>query len=87
MLRFLITTLFIFTLTSAGRASEMMSCDNTDVQMVQAKLEAANDPALKDRKEKAATELELAKTSMKSNELEDCSMHLANAMNLLMRKS
>ena len=73
------------TLASIARANEMISCDSTDLQMVQAKLDAANDPALKDRKDIATKELELAKAAMKARETDDCSMHLANAMSALMR--
>ena len=86
MLKSLAVGFLLLTLAGASRANDMMSCDSSALEMVQAKLDAANDPALKDRKDLATKELEIAKAALKANEVEDCSMHLANAMSALMRQ-
>ena len=43
------------------------------------------DPSRNDQKLAATKELAMARDAMKSNNLDDCSMHLANAMNAIMK--
>jgi hypothetical protein len=63
----------------AGDA-KMMKCDDASMMKMQGEMDAMTDPAMKDKKDMAMKEMEMAKDSMKANKTDDCAMHLDGAM-------
>ncbi|WP_259666955.1 hypothetical protein [Rhizobium lentis] len=43
-------------------------------------MDAMTDPAMKEKKEMASKEMMMAKDSMMANKMDDCRMHMDNAM-------
>jgi hypothetical protein len=58
----------------------MLKCDDASMMKVQTKMDAITDAAMKEKKEMAMKELEMAKEAMKANKTEDCVMHVEGAM-------
>ena len=58
-------------------ADDMMKCDDASMMSMQTKMDAMKDMAMKD---KAMKEMMMAKDSMKMNKMDDCKMHMDNAM-------
>ena len=82
MSKFRLVAVLALAFAQPATANEMMSCDNSAMEMVQAAVDGA-DPSRNDQKLAATKELAMARDAMKSNNLDDCSMHLANAMNAI----
>ena len=61
-------------------ADAMMKCDDTSMMKAQADMDAMTDPMMKEKKEMASKEMMMAKDSMKANKMDDCKMHMDNAM-------
>ena len=57
-----------------------MKCDDASMMKMQADMDAMTDPAMKDAKEMAMKEMDMAKMAMKDNKMDDCMMHMENAM-------
>ena len=75
---FLIAT--AMTLALGGGAFAMdMKCDDASMMKMQSDMDA-NAMATKDQKDMAMKEMTMAKDSMKANKLDDCAMHMDNAM-------
>ncbi|MDW5318474.1 hypothetical protein [Rhizobium sp. PL01] len=83
-------TIFKLTLAAAALASvfaapvfaedAMMKCDDASMMKMQSEMDAMTDPAMKDKKEMASKEMMMAKDSMTANKMDDCKMHMDNAM-------
>jgi hypothetical protein len=57
-----------------------MKCDEAAMTKMQADMDAMTDPAMKDKKEMAMKEMEMAMASMKDGKMDDCMMHMKGAM-------
>ncbi|WP_259667693.1 hypothetical protein [Rhizobium lentis] len=58
----------------------MMKCDEASMMKMQSDMDAMTDPAMKEKKEMASKEMMMAKDSMMANKMDDCRMHMDNAM-------
>lgn len=58
----------------------MMKCDDASMMKAQTAMDGMTDPMMKDKKEMASKEMMMAKDSMKANKMDDCKMHMDNAM-------
>lgn len=58
----------------------MVKCDDASIMKVQTKVDAITDAAMKEKKEMAMKELDMAKETMKANKTDECVMHVENAM-------
>ncbi|WP_245303113.1 hypothetical protein [Rhizobium esperanzae] len=58
----------------------MMECDEASMMKMQSDMNAMTDPAMKEKKEMASKEMMMAKDSMTANKMDDCKMHMENAM-------
>lgn len=67
---------------SALAQDAMMSakCDDASMMKMQSDIDAMADPAMKEKKEMASKEMMMAKDAMKANKMDDCKMHMDNAM-------
>lgn len=73
MPKFLLSAaLIVLFLSAPANAMEHMKCDDASMMKMQIDMDAMNDPAMKANKD-------MAKTSMKDNKLDDCSMHMGMA--------
>ncbi|ANL66254.1 hypothetical protein AMC82_CH02618 [Rhizobium phaseoli] len=73
----------VFALASAMPAfaqNTMMKCDDASMMKMQSDMDAMTDPAMKEKKEMASKEMKMAKDSMKAKKMDDCKMHMENAM-------
>jgi hypothetical protein len=66
--------------TAPAYADEMMKCDDASMKMMQGEMDKMTDPAMKDKKEMAMKEMEMAMASMKDGKTDDCMMHMEGAM-------
>lgn len=57
-----------------------MKCDDASMMMMQGEMDKMTDPAMKEQKDMAMKEMEMAKTAMKDGKMEDCTMHMDEAM-------
>jgi hypothetical protein len=57
-----------------------MKCDEASMTKMQADMDAMTDPAMKDKKEMAMKEMEMAMASMKDGKADECMMHMKGAM-------
>ncbi|WP_246590337.1 hypothetical protein [Rhizobium lentis] len=57
-----------------------MKCDEASMMKMQSDMHAMTDPAMKEKKEMASKEMMMAKDSMMANKMDDCRMHMDNAM-------
>jgi len=64
----------------------MMKCDEGSMMKVQSDMDAMKDPAMKEQKDMAMKEMDMAKEAMKANKTDDCMMHMQGAMKA-MKKS
>ena len=69
-----------FASTAAYSAEEKMACDDATVMKMEEGAMAMKDPAQKDAMMMAMKAVEMAKASMKDGKMDDCSMHLGEAM-------
>ena len=58
----------------------MMKCDDASMMKMQTEMDAMTDPAMKEKKEMAMKEMDMAKEAMKANKMDDCKMHMEGAM-------
>ena len=80
MSKFLISAaLIVLFLSAPANAMEAMKCDDASMMNMQTNMDAMNDPAMKANKDMAMKQMDMAKTSMKDNKLDDCSMHMGMA--------
>lgn len=88
MIRTLTTaTLFTLAFATSAFAQDMMKCDGDSMMKTQTEMDAMTDPMMKDQKEMAMKEMDMAKTAMDAGKTGDCAMHLDNAMKEMMKKS
>jgi len=55
-------------------------CDDASMMKMQSGIDAMSDPAMKEKKEMASKEMMMAKDSMAAKKMDDCKMHMDNAM-------
>ena len=77
-----IAGIFALGLGPSAFAAGGMKCDDASMMQMQADMDA-NTMATKDQKDMAMKEMMMAKDSMKSNKLDDCSMHMGKAMDAM----
>jgi hypothetical protein len=58
----------------------MMKCDDASMMKIQTEMDAMTDAAMKEKKEMAMKEMEMAKDAMKAKKTDDCVMHMEGAM-------
>jgi hypothetical protein len=58
----------------------MMKCDDASMMKVQTEMDAITDTSMKEKKEMAMKEMDMAKEAMKANKTDDCMMHMEGAM-------
>ena len=63
----------------AQDAMKSTKCDNASMMKMQADVDAMTG-SMKDKKEMASKEMMMAKDAMKANKMDDCKMHMDNAM-------
>ena len=81
MLKSLIAAGFVcIALATPVFAGEMAKCDDASMMKIDEMMKADTDPKMKDAVDMAMKETEMAKMAMKDNKMDDCSMHLTNAM-------
>lgn len=80
-------TLFTLAFAASGFAQDKMKCDTGSMMKMQTEMDAMADPMMKDQKEMAMKEMEMAKTAMDAGKTDDCVMHMDNAMKEMMKKS
>jgi hypothetical protein len=68
-----------FACIAPAHADDMMKCDDASMMKMQTEMDAMTDPAMKDHKEMAMKEVDMAKMAMKDGKTDDCSMHLTEA--------
>ena len=66
-------------LAAPTNAMDPMKCDDASMTKIQAEMDAMSDPAMKANKDMAMKHMEMAKTAMKENKMDDCSMQLGMA--------
>lgn len=64
----------------------MMKCDDDSMMKMQTEMDAMKDPAMKQQKEMAMKEMDMAKEAMKANKADDCMMHMENAAKEMKKK-
>ena len=68
-------------------AQEMMKCDDASMMKVQAGVnEAMKDSSMKQQEDMAMEHMDMAKKAMAANKMDDCAMHLDEAMKALTKK-
>ena len=84
----MISTVGCFVLAFAAPAYSMdpAKCDDASMTKMHSDMKAMNDPAMKDRKDMAMKEMDMAMTAMKGNKMEECTQHMNNAMMMGMAK-
>ena len=88
MIRTLATaTLLTLALGTSAYAMDPMKCDDDSMMKMQTEMDAMTDPMMKDQKEMAMKEMDMAKTAMGAGKTDDCTMHMDNAMKEMMKKS
>ncbi|WP_143534040.1 hypothetical protein [Rhizobium sullae] len=55
-------------------------CDDASMMKIQSDVDAMTDPTMKEKKEMASKEMMMAKDAMKAEKMDDCKMHMGNAM-------
>ena len=71
--------LIVLFLAAPANAMEAMKCDEASMITMQTNMDAMNDPAMKASKDMAKNQMDMAKTAMKNNKMDDCSMHMGMA--------
>lgn len=67
-----------FVMIAPAYAQDMM-CDDASMMKMKTDMDAMTDPAMKEKKEMAMKEMDMAKESMAANKMDDCKMHMENA--------
>jgi len=55
-------------------------CDDASMMKMQSDVDGMTDPAMKEKKEMASKEMMMAKEAMTANKMDECKMHMDNAM-------
>lgn len=84
---FTTATLFTLAFASSAFAQDMMKCDDESMMKMQTEMDAMMDPMMKDQKDMAMKEMEMAKTAMDAGKTDDCVKYLDNAKKEMMKKS
>ena len=71
--------LVVVFLTAPANAAMHMKCDDASMMKMQTDMDAMSDPAMKVNKDMAMKQMGMAKTAMKDNKMDDCSMHMGMA--------
>ena len=58
----------------------MAKCDDASMMKMQTDVDAMTGPMMKEKKEMASKEMMMAKDAMKAKKMDDCKMHMDNAM-------
>ncbi len=66
-------------LSAPANAMDPMKCDDASMMKMQAEMDAMSDPAMKANKDMAMKHMDMAKTAMKDNKMDDCSMQMGMA--------
>jgi hypothetical protein len=66
-------------LSAPAHAAMHMKCDDASMMKMQTDMDAMKDPAMKANMEMAMKQMGMAKTAMKDNKMDDCSMHMGMA--------
>ena len=82
----IVATIAGFALIAPAHADEMMKCDDASMMKMQNEMDAMTDPAMKEHKEMAMKEMDMAKMAMKDGKMEDCTMHMGEAGKQMMTK-
>ena len=69
-----------------AQMSMTMKCDDATMAMMQTKMDAVTDPAMKANKDAAMKNMESAKTSMKDKKTDECLTHMGEAMDSMQKK-
>ncbi|MDM9629050.1 hypothetical protein QTL95_24465 [Rhizobium sp. S152] len=64
----------------AAETMMMAKCDDASMMKMQAQIDGMKDPMMKEKKEMAAKEMMMAHDSMEAKKMDDCKMHMDNAM-------
>jgi hypothetical protein len=64
----------------AAETMMMAKCDDASMMKMQAQVDGMKDPMMKEKKEMASKEMMMAHDSMKAKKMDDCKMHMDNAM-------
>ncbi|MDM9621628.1 hypothetical protein A6U87_23190 [Rhizobium sp. AC44/96] len=84
MLKFTLAAIVLasVSVTPVLAAETMMKakCDNASMMKMQTKIDGMTDPMMKEKKEMASKEMMMAHDSMKAKKMDDCKMHMDNAM-------
>ena len=75
----LTSALFAVCMFGAAHAMAPMTCDEATMTKMQSEMDGMTDPAMKMNKDMAMKQMEMAKTSMKGNMMDDCSAQLGMA--------
>ena len=66
-------------LAAPANALETKKCDDASMMKMQTEMDAMSDPSMKSNKDLAMKQMDMAKTAMKDNKMDDCSMHMGMA--------
>jgi hypothetical protein len=78
--------LFALAFAVPAFADDMAKCDDATMMKVDDAIKADTDPAMKNDVDMATKEMDMAKMAMKDGKMDDCSMHIGNAMKSMMMK-
>ena len=73
-------------LSAPANAAMHMKCDDASMTKMQTDMDAMKDPAMKANMDMAMKQMGMAKTAMKDNKMDDCSMHMGMAHMSMMMK-
>lgn len=68
-------------------AMDDMKCDDASMMMMQGEMDKMTDAAMKDQKDMAMKEMEMAKTAMIDKKDDECMMHMKKAEEEMMKKA
>ena len=80
------TALLGLALAAPAYADEMAKCDDATMMKIKTDVGMMKDPAMKPHMEMAMKEMDMAAMAMKDHKMDDCSMHLTEAMKQSMMK-
>jgi hypothetical protein len=66
-------------LSAPANAAMHMKCDDATMMKMQTDMDAMSDPAMTMNKDMAMKQMGMAKTAMKDNKMDECSMHMGMA--------
>ncbi len=76
----MLATALALVLVPAAYAQEKPTCDEASMMKMQGEMDKMTDPAMKEKKDMAMKEMEMAKQAMTDKKMDECSMHMGNAM-------